>query len=184
MLAAKNISRCGRLELHFPYLEILKKLWFLCMLAAKNISRCGRLELHFPYLEILKKLWFLCMLAAKNISRCGRLELSSDLYLHFPYLEILKKLGFLWLRKYPESIFENLGNTHRGCRAGISDFRLLYGRPIFQYGNKDLCGNQTLSTRGMSTVLVSHSRYGDFERGDPFGIIGGNVFDWEMKVIY
>ena len=62
-----------------------------------------------------------------------------DLHLHFPYLEISKKLGFLCLRKFPFLRFENLGNTHRGCRAGISDFRLLYGRPIFQNGNKDLC---------------------------------------------
>ena len=66
-----------------------------------------------------------------------------DLHLHFPYLEISKKLGFLCLRKYPESIFENLRNTHRGYLTGISDFRLLYGRPIFQYGNKDLCGIKT-----------------------------------------
>ena len=66
-----------------------------------------------------------------------------DLHLHFPYLEISKKLGFLCLRKFPKSIFENLGNTHRGYRAGISDFRSLYGRPNFQYGNKDLCGIKT-----------------------------------------
>ena len=65
-----------------------------------------------------------------------------ELHLHFPYLEISKKLGFLWLRKVPESIFEILGNTHRGFRAAISDFRLLYGPPI-EYGNKDLCGRQT-----------------------------------------
>ena len=66
-----------------------------------------------------------------------------DLHLHLSYLEISKKLGFLCLRKFPKSIFENLGNTHRGYRAGISDFRSLYGRPNFQYGNKDLCGIKT-----------------------------------------